>query len=245
MTRQFFNSAGVEAGMRVLDIGSGAGDVAFLAAELVGASGEVVGTDKAPAAVAAAQAGAQARGLKNVSFRLGDPSALAFDRPFDAIVGRYVLMFSPDPVAMLTGIASHLRPNGVIVFHEAGGLGAKSYPPSPTYDRCHEWIVQTFRKVGTNPQMCLDLYSAFVGAGFPAPTMGLQTLVGGSSSNLNGLDMIADLAITMAPVIEQMGVATAAEIDQATLHERMHAEAEAIGSIVVGRYEVGAWTRVP
>jgi ubiquinone/menaquinone biosynthesis C-methylase UbiE len=101
MTRQFFKSAGIVAGMRVLDIGSGAGDVAFLAAELVGPSGEVVGTDRSPAAVNAATAGAKARSLGHVSFRIGDPTALEFDRQFDAIVGRYVLMFSPDPVAML------------------------------------------------------------------------------------------------------------------------------------------------
>ena len=50
-TRQFLREAGIEAGMRVLDIGSGAGDVAFLAAELVGASGEVIGCDLAAASI--------------------------------------------------------------------------------------------------------------------------------------------------------------------------------------------------
>ena len=74
--------------------------------------------------------------------------------------------------------------------------------------------------------------------------MGLQGLVGGASSNLNGIDMIADLAITMAPVMEEMGVATVAELDPTTLHARMHAEVEANGSVVVGRYEVGAWARL-
>ena len=80
MTRQFFANAGVVAGMRVLDIGSGAGDVAFLAAELVGATGEVVGTERSPTAVTAAQAGAKSRGLDNVTFRLGDPAGRAIPR---------------------------------------------------------------------------------------------------------------------------------------------------------------------
>ena len=110
MTRQFFRNAGISAGMRVLDVGSGAGDVAFLVAELFGSDGEVVGSDRSSTAVVAAQAGAEQRSLGNVSFRLGDPAALAFDQPFDAVVGRYVLMFSPDPVAMLKGVARHLRP---------------------------------------------------------------------------------------------------------------------------------------
>src|SRR5262245_46736689 len=102
-TREVFREAGICPGMRVLDVGSGAGHVALLVAELVGSAGEVVGTDKAAAAVAAAQARAKARALHQVSFREGDPTAMTFERPFDVVVGRYVLMFQADPVAMLRG----------------------------------------------------------------------------------------------------------------------------------------------
>ena len=55
ITRQFFHAAGLERGMRVLDVGSGGGDTALLAAELVGEGGEVLGVDTSPIAVAAAQ----------------------------------------------------------------------------------------------------------------------------------------------------------------------------------------------
>ncbi|WP_413987774.1 class I SAM-dependent methyltransferase [Labrys okinawensis] len=244
MTRQFFQSAGLCPGMRVLDVGSGAGDVAFLVAELVGPGGEVVGTDRSSLAVAEATRAAQRRDLRNVSFLVGDPAELVFDRSFDAVVGRYILCFSPDPVAMLRKLRVHLSPGGIMVFHEAGGLGAQSYPPAPLYDRCHNWIVQTFRRVGTNPQMCIDLYSAFVDAGLPAPTMALHTLIGGSASKTNGIDLITDLVTTLAPVIAQMGVATLEEIDIATLHSRVQAEVEEKGSILVGRYEIGAWSTV-
>jgi SAM-dependent methyltransferase len=244
ITRQFFLNAGIVPGMRVLDVGSGAGDVAFLAAELVGSTGEVVGADRSPAAVAAAERRAKERSLANVSFRCGDPAALEFDRPFDAIVGRYVLMFSSDPAIMLKGIARHLRPGGVIVFHEPDSTGARSFPPSPIYDNCFNCIVQTFSKVGTNPHMGLSLHQAFLAAGLPAPTMGLSALVGGGDSNLSGLDHIADLATTLAPVMEGEGVTTVDELAPATLYERMRAEAVANGSVVVGFYEVGAWARL-
>src|SRR5271169_5704339 len=103
-TRQYFREAGIEAGMRVLDVGSGAGDVAFLAAELVGASGQVIGTDKSASAISAASHSARERGLSNVSFREGDPVNLAFDRPFDAVVGRYVLLFQADAAAMVRNV---------------------------------------------------------------------------------------------------------------------------------------------
>src|SRR5262245_17634360 len=87
ITRWFLREAGLMAGMRVLDVGSGAGDVAFLAAELVGNSGEVVGVDRSEAALTAA------RGLRNVSFREGDPTRMTFERAFDAVIGRYVLQY--------------------------------------------------------------------------------------------------------------------------------------------------------
>jgi len=243
ITRQFFQSAGIAAGMRVLDVGSGAGDVAFLAAEFVGPTGRVIGVDRSPKAVAAAEARAKERSLRNVSFVSGDPSALTFDQPFDAIVGRYVLLFSLYPVAMLKGIAVHLRPGGVIVFHEPDWRGAASFPPSQIYDNCIQSLVQTFRKVGTKTTMGLDLYSAFQSAGLPAPTMGLQALVGGGSNELSGLDLIADFLTTLAPVMEQSGVITIDELAPETLFERMRTEAIGTGSVVVGRYEVGAWAR--
>jgi ubiquinone/menaquinone biosynthesis C-methylase UbiE len=161
-----------------LDVGSGAGDVAFLAADLVGPAGEVVGTDKSPIAIGAAQARAKARSLHNVSFHEGDPTVLAFQGSFDAIVGRYVLMFSPDPATMLREIARHLRPGGVIAFHEVDWTGVRSFPPCPIYDQSCSWILETFKRVGTNAHMGLELYSTFVRAGLPAPTMGLHALMG-------------------------------------------------------------------
>jgi ubiquinone/menaquinone biosynthesis C-methylase UbiE len=72
-TRRVFQAAGLAPGMRVLDVGSGAGDVAFLAAELVGDSGNVVGADRVSAAIATARARAASKGLRNVTFREGDP----------------------------------------------------------------------------------------------------------------------------------------------------------------------------
>jgi tRNA A58 N-methylase Trm61 len=50
-THQFLVEAGLKAGMRVLDVGSGSGDVSFLAADLVGSGGHVLGVDRSPTAV--------------------------------------------------------------------------------------------------------------------------------------------------------------------------------------------------
>lgn len=244
MTHQYFSRAGIQPGMRVLDVGSGAGDVAFLAAKIVGPTGTVVGSDRSSTAVEAARERAKARALDNVTFYECDPATFAFDSPFDAIVGRYVLMFSPDPVAMLRGIARHLRPGGIIVFHEVDWTGAASSPSSPTYDNCFRCIAETFHKVGTNPNMGLGLHSAFIKAGLPAPTMAVSALAGGGADTLSGIDLVSDLAVTMAPVMEQTGVISVAELGPDSLQERIRAEVVANQSVVVGRYEVGAWSRL-
>src|SRR5688572_8662977 len=105
ITREFFSAAGIVSGMRVLEVGSGSGDVAFLCATLVGDQGSVVGIDRAPAAVAAARQRAEARSLRNVSFLEGDPTGFAFDERFDAVVGRYVLLFQADVARILRRLA--------------------------------------------------------------------------------------------------------------------------------------------
>ena len=97
ITLQFLTEAGVGKGMRVLDVGSGAGDVAFLAANLVGRAGQVVGVDRSAAALGRARTRAEENLLVNVTFRESELSAIAFDQGFDAAVGRYVLCFQPDP----------------------------------------------------------------------------------------------------------------------------------------------------
>ena len=68
ITRQFLAEAGIGPGMRVLDIGSGAGDVAILAANLVGNAGSIVGVDRSPAAIGRARARVKDLSLNQVTF---------------------------------------------------------------------------------------------------------------------------------------------------------------------------------
>jgi cyclopropane fatty-acyl-phospholipid synthase-like methyltransferase len=96
-TRLAFEEAGITTGMKVLDLGTGSDDVAFLAAELVGSTGRVVGVDLNPAIVATARARAQAAGMTNVSFIVGDVREVELGDDFDAIVGRMVLNVPGQP----------------------------------------------------------------------------------------------------------------------------------------------------
>src|SRR6266478_5081795 len=96
-----FRAAGIGPGMRVLDIGCGVGDVAMLAAELVGPSGSVVGLDRDAANVAWASRRVTEASFANIRFQVGEFSDFWDSQPFDALVGRFILMYLPDPVATL------------------------------------------------------------------------------------------------------------------------------------------------
>jgi ubiquinone/menaquinone biosynthesis C-methylase UbiE len=244
ITRQFFREAGIAPGMRVLDVGSGAGDVAFLVSELVGDTGEVVGIDRAPGALTVARARADADARRNISFLEGDPTRVACERSFDAVVGRYVLQFQPDPVAMLRQLVSYLHPGGILAFHELDWDGVRSFPPLPTYDQCCKWIVETLRMLGAETRMGVRLHSTFVAAGLPAPSMRLASLIGGGVNGVDHLELVVDFIETHLPAMERLGVATPADIGAETLSERMRREVMSSDCVIVGRTEIAAWTRV-
>src|SRR5215467_4903050 len=101
ITERFFREAGIGLGQRVLDLGSGVGDVAMLVARLVGPSGEVVAIERDPKAIAKASARVTEAGCHNVSFNESNVSEIVDEKPFDAVVGRFILMYLPEPVAVL------------------------------------------------------------------------------------------------------------------------------------------------
>src|SRR3954454_23268378 len=86
ITERFFREAGIGPGQRVLDLGSGVGDVAMLVARLVGPSGEVVAIERDPKAVAKARARVTKAGFQNISFNESNVDEILYGKPFDAAV---------------------------------------------------------------------------------------------------------------------------------------------------------------
>ena len=74
--------------MRVLDVSSSTGDLAFLARELVGEQGQVIGFDTSAGTVAYANERVAFRGLNNVCFVEAGFDDLPYGEDFDAIIGR-------------------------------------------------------------------------------------------------------------------------------------------------------------
>ena len=241
-TRQLLQQAGINTGMRVLDVGCGSGDVAFLAADLVGSTGEVIGADRAAAAAQRATARAQARDLRNVKFLESDPTEMQFDRPFDAVIGRLVLMYYPDPVDAVRTLAGHVREGGLIIFQEFDIANCRSLPLAPTFERHIRWIKQTLSATGARTQLGLDLYSVFVAAGLPGPTMRMDALIGGGP-DCPAYELVAEVTRSLLPVMEKLKIATATEIDVSSLAQRLRDEVVAAKGVVLSPGLIGAWSR--
>jgi SAM-dependent methyltransferase len=182
-------------------------------------------------------------GLPNVSFAEGDPAQMSFDQPFDAVVGRYVLLFQAEPEVMVGKLARHVRPGGLLVFHEPDWVNARSVPPAPTYDRCCAWINDAFLRSRIDANMISRLYAIFIGAGLNAPQMRMRTFIAGGLACGDFLQAVADLIETLVPTIERLSIASAAEVGTATLAERLQREISANDSVIVGRSEVAIWAR--
>ena len=242
-TRQLFEQAGIGPGMRILDVGSGAGDVSFLAAELGGPGGEVVGVDREVAAVEWAVARAQDQGISNVKFLEGDPVALEFDQQFDAVVGRLVLMYYPDPVDTIRKLARHVRRGGLIIFQEFDMENACSFPTAPTFDRGVGWMKETLSATNTRIQLGLELYSVFLAAGLPGPKLRIDALIGGGSEF--PCEILEAAIQSLLPMMEKLQIATSAEVEVSTLAKRMSDEVIAGKGVVLSPALIGAWSRKP
>jgi SAM-dependent methyltransferase len=240
-TERFLLDAGLLPGMRVLDIGCGRGDVSFLAARLVGEQGQVVGVDRDPAALAFAREGARELGLPHVSFVEGDFGPLPSEHGlFDAVVGRRVLMYQPDALGALRRIMSNLAPGGLLVFQEHDStVGPVSLTPLPLHARVRSWIWQTVEREGADVHMGFRLAPLLQQAGLEHVQLRAEAAVQAPSARLPTAGIVRAMLSRMV----QQGVTTEAEVDLASLEQRLADELQQAQTTYLGELVFGVWGR--
>ena len=243
-TRCLLEDAGIAEGMKVLDVGSGAGDVALLAAELVGPTGMVIGVDRDPVVLETASTRAEASGLTNVAFHVGNlPQDVPGD-DFDAVVGRLVLLYVPDPAVALRGLVERLEPGGIVAFGEFNFLpdSMVTHPPTPSGESLWGWMQAVVRGIDLDPATGYHLRDTFLEAGLPEPEMNNHAPVGGGP-DFPGYDYGAESLRSMLPLILKLGIATEEEVEIDTLAQRLRDDVVASGGVIKAPELVGAWTR--
>ncbi len=103
----------IKEGNMVVDLGSGAGNDAFVAREITGPTGKVLGLDMTPAMIEKARENADKLGFNNVEFRLGDIEAMPIGgNQADVVVSNCVLNLVPDKKKAFSEIFRILKPGG-------------------------------------------------------------------------------------------------------------------------------------
>jgi SAM-dependent methyltransferase len=209
-TASVLDAAGVGAGMRVLDLGCGGGDVTLTLAQLVGAQGAVVGIDVDDVKLGLARQDAADLGLNHVEYCVGDATSLDARDEYDVVYARLLLTHLSDPPAMLARMVAATRPGGTVVVEDLDHSAVYSYPPLPALATFVELYNEVARRRGGDPEIGPKVLGMFHAAGLVEVHLAAAqpVVVDGAPKRIH--------QITLENVRDAMQaeqVATAAELD--------------------------------
>jgi ubiquinone/menaquinone biosynthesis C-methylase UbiE len=241
-TREFLQAAGIAAGMSVLDLGSGAGDVSFILSEMVGPTGRVFGVDMSEAMVETARARAAALGSRNLEFVAGKLEEFETDRRFDAITGRWILRAVGEPANLLRGFVRFLKPGGIVAISD---LDISIPPwPYPEVPPSLKPIVPLLISLESAPaQNSAWLSQVFLEAGLPRPELRLSAPIGGGP-DWPGYEYLTETLRSLAPSYLARGWDMAG-VDVDTLADRLREEVTTANAVLRLGAIIGAWARRP
>lgn len=232
--------AGLREGMRVLDLGTGLGDAALAAAELVGPEGQVVGIDRDPEALSQARHRADAAGLTNVRFEQGEAGEWTDGGQFDAVIGRLILVFTKEPAQVVRHHAASLRPGGIYLAMEWDYLTARADPFCPTVYRTVALMAAAVRHAGMDPALGARLDGVLDQAGLTeTEALGFRPF----TTTKDGAKALTGLVSTMLPLMEHSGLVDSPDFGLETLRHRIAAEVAEANATFVLPTLVGAWGR--
>ena len=241
-TSLFLRDAGIAPGMRVLDLGTGLGHVAFQVSELVGSAGAVVGIDQAAAMLGVAEQRRVAAGVENVAFVEADVRTFRDREPFDAVVGRLIVFHLPDAIDVLRHHVAGLAEDGLMLMIDFDVGSARSEPSVPLFNAARDWVIDAFQRAGANPVIGTQLGLLLHDAGLTdIETFGIQSYL--PPDNPAGPALLASVVTSLAPVIVANRIATEEEMDLDSLQERLARDLQMSRAVGLIPAVAGAWGR--
>jgi ubiquinone/menaquinone biosynthesis C-methylase UbiE len=243
-TEALLRAAGIGGPMRVLDLGTGLGHVAFQVADLLDPGGSVLGVDQAERLLEIAERRRAAAGAENIGFLQADARAFSASEPFDAIVARLLLFHLPDREEVLRRQLDALRPGGTMVLVEFDIGAMRAEPEVPLVEAVRGWIEAAFRLAGADPRIGTQAGQLLRRTGFEdVSTFGIQSYF--APSDPIGPLLCAGVTRSLAPQIVAQGIADEAELGLETLQERIAEQVVACDGVIMPPAVVGAWGTRP
>jgi len=243
LTENFLRRAGISAGMHVLELGCGVADVSLIAAKLIGPYGSLHGLDLDPEALEIARRRVQSAGHSHVSFELVDVQRFRPQRLYDAVIGRHILIHTPDALEVLRHAVSMVHTGGVIAFQEFDVSSCcRGYPEMPLMFEMQDLVSEFCRRALPRASIGTQLPKLMQDAGLPPPECRAEfSIDGGPHSPL--YKWVAETVRSLLPGMEELGLTTPAAVDIGTLEDRLRQEAlETRGFAVIGLM-IGAFAR--
>jgi SAM-dependent methyltransferase len=235
--------AGLSAGLRVLDIGCGVGELSMVAARLVGRHGSVTGIDIDEGALALAAARAREDGFDQIDFVHGNVCAYRTEASYDAVIGRHILIHTPDPRVVVGTAHSLLNSGGVAVFQEFDfSVVHRPFPEAPLYERLLE-VFRTFFAKAAHGNIGTRLFHLLLDAGFLSPQCRVEyPMDGGAESPF--YEWMTESFRSILPRAEALGLVRSDDIVGIdSLATRLKDEAVSHRGCVPGPAMVGCFAR--
>lgn len=166
-SRSFLTQSGLCKGMRVLEVGCGAGAMTPWLSQEVGQSGRVIALDINPQEIERAREKLLEAGLeRNTQFIVTSvEEVLSVGRDFDFIYGRFILMQLTNPGEVLRRLVSCLRPGGIIALDEPNQEADLAVPPCPPCERANRLFLDYADRAGFNFRIGDNLYAMLLRLG--------------------------------------------------------------------------------
>lgn len=158
IAKTFLLKAGLQPGMKVIDLGSGSGEFSCVAAEIIGDSGILIGFDKSHLAIKHANMTIKEKGLKNVKFELHDILNISTVKNVDAIIGRFILSYLENPSVMIKSWLASTNSIPIIAFQEWNLTELPEQDSQNSFMKnIHSLIIKTLKLSGINLNPLADI----------------------------------------------------------------------------------------
>jgi ubiquinone/menaquinone biosynthesis C-methylase UbiE len=241
-SRDLLDRVGLRPGQAVIDLGCGPRGILDLLAQRVAPAGRVVGLDADPAHTAMAAEFAAGRGLGGVQIMTADARRTGLPPgSFDLVHARTLLVNVPDPADVAAEMVRLARPGGRVASIEPDTEHGRCHPPHPAFDRLCDIFTAAFRRNGADPWIGRRVPELFRQAGLDDIQVEARVQMyppGNSRRTIR-----ADLVRAMQPRVLEMGLASAAELNELDTAARAHLQDP--HTLVISGLLFLTWARKP